>query len=175
MIDMGKSQPDATQPAPAPVPSTPRNVSTYLQQVRELMSEASVLRRSWIRQVGVLILDARAKPPEMVAPGAAYCGSQQRELFTGIRVRLSQVAVPLGCESCQEAFVAWLEKQLQACGLLEEIGRTGDVTTLRTVQRVLADGRADTAAFTTAYTTLVNGLKQQVEARKKQKSLFGRR
>jgi hypothetical protein len=160
---------------PAPVPGTPRNLSTYLHQVRELMSEASILRRSWIRQVGALILDARAKPPEMVAPGAAHCGLQQRELFTGIRVRLGQLPVPIGCETCQEAFIAWLEKQLHACSLLEEIGRTADVTTLRAVQRVLADGRADTATFTTAYTTLVSGLRQQVEAKKKLKSFFGRR
>jgi hypothetical protein len=175
MIDTSKSQPEASQPPPAPVPGTPRNVSVYLHQVRELMSEASVLRRSWIRQVGVLILDARAKPPEMVAPGAASCGSQQRELLTGIRVRLSQIPLPTGCETCQDAFVAWLEKQLLACGLLEEIGRTGDMTTLRAVQRVLADSRADTAAFTNAYTILVTGLKQQVEAKKRLKSLFGRK
>jgi hypothetical protein len=166
---------ELTQAPPPPVANTPRSLSAYLHAVRELMSEASILRRSWIRQVGVLILDARAKPPEMVSPGAAYCGSQQRELFTGIRVQLSQLAVPIGCETCQDAFIAWLEKQLHACHLLEEIGRTGDVTTLRTVQRVLADGRADTTAFTTAYTALVTGLKQQVEAKKRSKSLFGRR
>lgn len=157
-----------------PVPGTPRNVSNYLHAVRELMSEASILRRSWIRQVGVLILDARSKPPEMVAPGAAHCGKQQRELFEGIQVRLAQTVVPIGCESCQDAFVAWLNKQLQACALLEEIGRTNDLATLRTVQRVLADGRADTAAFTGAYAALVAILKQQVDARKKLK-LFGRR
>lgn len=83
--------------------------------------------------------------------------------------------MPVGCEPCQEAFIGWLEKQLQACSLLEEIGRTGDVTILRGVQRVLADGRADTAAFTNTYAALLNGLKQQVAAKRKAKSLFGHR
>lgn len=75
MIDATRPVADPSQMPPPPVANTPRTLSTYLQAVRELMSEASILRRSWIRQVGVLILDARAKSPEMVAPGAAYCGS----------------------------------------------------------------------------------------------------
>jgi hypothetical protein len=174
MTEAIRATADTTQSPPS-IPNTPRNLSTYLQAVRELMSEASVLRRSWIRQVGVLILDARSKPPEMVAPTAAYCGAQQRELFTGIRVRVGQIAVPTGSEICQDAFISWLDKQLHACSLLEEIGRTGDLATLRTVQRVLADGRADTAAFTNAYTALVNGLRQQVEQKKKLRSFFARR
>jgi len=171
------SEPHAPTPAPsaAPLPATPRNVAAYLRAVRELMTEATTLRRSWIRQVGVLILDARAKPPEMVAPGAAHCGTEQRELFTGIRVRLGEIPVPRGCDVCHEAFVAWLEKQVGACDLLIEIGRTGELTTLKTVQRVLADSRTDTAAFNAAYTALVEGLKQQVNARKKTRLLFGRR
>jgi hypothetical protein len=175
MTEAMRATADASQAPPPPVPGTPRNISTYLQAVRELMSEASILRRSWIRQVGVLILDARSKPPEMVAPTAAYCGTQQRELFTGIRVQVGQVAVPTGCDVCQDAFISWLDKQLHACNLLEEIGRTGDLATLRTVQGVVADGRADTAAFTNAYTLLVNGLRQQVEQKKRLRSLFGRR
>src|SRR5581483_3415246 len=131
------SEPHAPTPAPsaAPLPATPRNVAAYLRAVRELMTEATTLRRSWIRQVGVLILDARAKPPEMVAPGAAHCGAEQRELFAGIQLRLSEMSVPRGCDVCQESFVAWLDKQVGACDLLVEIGRTSDLLTLKTVQR----------------------------------------
>jgi len=166
-----------TIPAPSPgVPAaTPRNVAGYLRAVRELMTEATTVRRSWIRQVGMLILDARTKPAEMVAPGAGRCGADQRELFAGIQVRLAQVAVPRPCEPCQDAFAAWLQKQLGACDLLEEVGRTGDVTTLRAVQRLLAESRGDTAAFNATYNALLISLKSQIEARKSARRLFGRR
>jgi hypothetical protein len=129
------------------------------------MQEASLLRRSWVRQVGVLTVDARVKPPEMVAPGAARCGNEHGELFAGVRVRLVQLDVPPGCGTCHAAFLAWLDKLSDACTLLDQVGRTGDLARLRAVQGVLADARVDFAALSATYAGLVADLKRRIAAR----------
>lgn len=156
------AQPATSRTAP---PGTAKNVATYLKAVRALMDEAVSLRRFWIRQVGVLILEARTEPPDTVAPRAAHCGEQHREHLTGVRDRLQALPAPVGTDACHEAFLAWLDRQLHACTLLEEVGRTGDLAGLRTVQRVVAEGRGDTAAFAAAYAALVSNLKARVAAR----------
>lgn len=157
--------------------ATPRALAAYLTGIRGLMEEATIIRRSWIRQVGMLILDARTKPPDLVAPMVLRCGKENRELFVGFRIRLDEVKPPPGCEACHAAFAAWLDKQTAACDALVDIGTGGDLAQLRAVQRLLADGRVDTQAFNAEYSTLVLSLKQRIAARKATKGrawLFGR-
>src|SRR5258708_1632297 len=118
--------------------ATSKVLAAYLTAIRALMEEATTIRRSWIRQVGVLILDARTKPPEMVAPLVARVGTENREIFAGFRTRLDAIGTPPGCEGCHEAFAAWLDKQTAACAAMTGIGATGDLAQLRAVQRLLA-------------------------------------
>ena len=158
--------------APAvPVQNTPRVLAAYLTAIRSLMEEATIIRRSWIRQVGVLILDARSKPPDMVAPVVSRTGVENRELFSGFRVRLDEIHAPPGGEACHAAFAHWLDKQTLACDVLIEIGKGGDLLQLRSVQRLLAEGRVDTQAFATEYTKLVETLKQRVEMQRSMKKM----
>jgi hypothetical protein len=130
------------------------------------MEEAAASRRAWIRQVGVLIVEARTTPPAEIAPAAGACGAEQQAMFAGVRARLAAAPVPPGCEDCHGAFVAWLDKHLLACQILAEIARTQDVLGLRSVQRVLAEARADGTAFTAAYAALVAPLRARAAARK---------
>src|SRR5207237_7417582 len=114
-----------------------RATVAYLKAIRALMTEASDSRKAWIRQVGVLIVDARTKPPAEIAPVAGLCGAEQRSAFTSVRERVSAVDVPPGCEECGDAFLAWLDKHLLACQILGEVAQSQDVLGLRSVQRVL--------------------------------------
>lgn len=158
--------------------TTPRALAAYLTGIRSLMEEATIIRRSWIRQIGMLILDARTKPSELVAPMVLRCGKENRELFVAFRKRLDGIATPPGCDACQAAFAAWLDKQTAACDALVDIGTSGDLAQLRAVQRLLADGRVDTQAFNAEYSTLIVTLKQRIEQRKAAKRMhwpFGAR
>jgi hypothetical protein len=153
------------------VAATPRALAAYLTAIRGLMEEATAIRRSWIRQVGMLILDARTKPPDMVAPMVLRCGKENRELFVGFRVRLDEIKPPSGCDACQAAFAAWLDKQTAACDALIDIGTSSDLVQLRAVQRLLAEGRVDTQAFNAEYSALLTALKQRIAARKAAKGM----
>jgi hypothetical protein len=147
--------------------ASPQQTVAYLRAVRGLMEEATAGRRAWIRQVGVLILEARTRLPAEVAPAAARCALEQRTVLADVRSRLTALEVPSGCDECHDAFVAWLDKHLLACQILEEIGLNQNVLGLRSVQRVLADARADSLAFSAAYQALVAPIRARAAARKK--------
>lgn len=153
-------------PAVAPASDLKARVA-YLKAIRALMAEASASRKAWIRQVGVLIVDARSNPPNEIAPSAGACGDQQRAAFAAIRDRVSALDVPPGCEECGDAFLAWLDKHLLACQILAEIAQSQDVLSLRSVQRVLAEARADGVAFSQSYAALVAPLRARAAATKK--------
>ena len=144
-------------------PSPERAIAQYLSAIRGLMNEASESRKLWVRQIGTLLADARAKPPEMVAPTAGEVGSTQRALFENVRGRVVELNSPNECVSIHEVVLAWLDKQIAACDVMVEVGQTGDVSRLRSTQGLLAEGRLDTQRFNAEYTTLVNALKARVQ------------
>jgi hypothetical protein len=158
----------SARPAAAPAADLRARVA-YLKAIRALMAEASDSRKTWIRRVGVLIVDARTGPPGEIAPAAGLCGAEQRSAFASVRERVSALDVPPGCEECGDAFLAWLDKHLLACPILTEIAQSQDVLGLRSVQRVLAEARADGAAFSGAYAALVAPLRARAAAARTKK------
>jgi len=155
-------------PAVAPPPDLKARVA-YLKAIRALMVEASDSRKAWIRQVGVLIVDAHNSPPQEIAHAAGASGTQQRAAFFSVRERVSALDVPPGCEECSDAFLAWLDKHLLACQILTEIAQTRDTLGLRSVQRVLAEARTDGTAFSQSYAALVAPLRARAAATKKKR------
>jgi hypothetical protein len=141
--------------------------AAYLTGIRAVMNDASASRRLWVRQIGELMMDARARPPEMVAPVAGRIGAEQHAAFEEIRERLNALHPTQECETCQMTVQSWFDKQLAACDLMMEIGATGEINKLRGVQSLLSDGRIDTQRFSAEYAALVAMLRERVEARRK--------
>jgi hypothetical protein len=173
------SAPAAVSPVDGPAkPLSPtRALAQYLTQVRVLLTEATESRRAWVRQIGIMMQDARTRPLAMVSPAAGKIGSEQMSRFGELRERLAKLEPPAGCGDLQSLFNGWLDRHTEVCQLLVDFGRTGDLAKLRTSQSLLAEGRSDLQRFQAEYTRRVTALKKQVDAAKKRRKTkwpFGR-
>jgi hypothetical protein len=148
---------------PSRGPSPARAIAQYLSAIRALVNEASESRRLWVRQIGTLIADARAKPAEMVAPTSGQIGGEQRQAFEQLRARAVDLSPPHECLSCHDTVLGWLDKQIAACDIMVEVEQSGDVARLRLTQVLLAEGRLDTQRFNAEYTALVTALRARVQ------------
>jgi hypothetical protein len=162
---------------PAKPLSPTRALAVYLTQLRQLLTEATESRRAWVRQIGIMMQDARTRPLAMVSPAAGKIGSEQLSRFGELRERLSKLEPPPGCGDLQALFNGWLDRHTEVCQILVDFGRTGDLAKLRTSQSLLAEGRSDLQRFQAEYTRRVTALKKQVDAAKKRRKAkwpFGR-
>jgi hypothetical protein len=168
-------------PAPPPPPPEPaavgparplsptRAVALYLTQLRQLLAEATESRRAWVRQIGIMMQDARTRPMAMVSPTAGKIGAEQLTRFGEMRERLGKLEPPPSCDELQTLLHVWIERHMEVCQILVEFGRTGDLARLRASQGLLAEGRADLQRFQAEYTRRVAALRHKVDAAKKRR------
>jgi hypothetical protein len=168
----------ARPPEGPPKPLSPtRAMALYLTQIRSLLAEASESRRAWVRQIGIMMQDARTRPLAMVSPAAGKIGSEQMSRFGELRERLAKLEPPPGCGDLHALFNGWLDRHTEVCQILVDFGRSGDLAKLRTSQSLLAEGRSELQRFQAEYTRRVTALKKQVDAAKKRRRTkwpFGR-
>ncbi len=140
-----------------------RAVAAYLKTLRALVNEASASRATWIRQLGALLTEVRAgTDPEALAREAGRIGLEQSVVFREFKRRLEKLDAPLLCNDIHLLASSWLDKQMAACEVMEEIGRTGDLASLRETQGLLAEGRNDSRRFSAAYAEMVAWLRERL-------------
>jgi hypothetical protein len=153
-----------------------RQVATYLTELRAIVDGASASRAAWIRQLGALLKDARAGAArDQLAQASARIGLEQRARFGEFLRRLVGLEPPPLCQDVHLIASGWLEKQIAACDVMVDVGRTGDVAALRATQGLLAEGRDDSRRFSVAYAELVAWLKERLAAGAQPKRSAGRR
>ena len=167
----------AASAGPARPVSPARAMAIYLTALRGLLNEATESRRAWVRQIGIMMQDARTRPMAMVSPMAGKIGSEQMSRFGELRERVQKLEPPPGCTDLQALLHGWLDRHMEVCQLLVDFGRNGDLGKLKASQGLLAEGRLDLQRFQAEYTKRVTALKRQVEATKKKRKAkwpFGR-
>jgi hypothetical protein len=130
-------------------PFRPRHdPAAYLQALREPLERASQSRKGWIGEVGRLMADLRSgRSRDLIATVAGRSGAGQAAAFGAVRVDLVGLEPAAGCEGCHLAVLGWLDKQIAACDLMVEIGRSGEVERLREVLGLIAEARHDARQF----------------------------
>ena len=140
-----------------------RAVALYLRSIRPIVGSVAVSRQAWVRDMGILLEDARHGSPSTVARSAGRIGAQQRIVFRDARRQVEGLPVPPACVSVRSAILSWLEKQDQACTVMVESGQTGDVRRLHEVHGVLAEARAHAHHFNEEYARLVADVRSAVD------------
>src|SRR5438552_701936 len=112
-----------------------RAIAAYLGALRALVNEASTSRAAWIRQLGTLLKEVRAGGDrEQLAGEAGRIGLEQGVAFREFRRRLDKLPAPALCQDIHVVASGWLDKQTAACEVMEEVGATGDLESLRQTQ-----------------------------------------
>ena len=142
---------------------TPRAVADYLLALRPILADAVESRRVFIRQLGLLIEEARHGGRALVAQSAGRIGREQGPVFHQLRTRVERLRAPPGCEDCQHAVGLWLEKQNEACVVMDRVGLSGDPGKLREAQQLLGEARAYAHRFNDEYARLAADLRRRVQ------------
>jgi hypothetical protein len=143
--------------------ASPRAIADYLLALRPILADAVEARRVFIRQLGLLIEEARHGGRSAVAQSAGRIGREQGPIFQQLRVRVERVHSPPGCEDCQKLASLWLEKQNEACAVMDRVGMSGDPGKLRDAQQVLGEARAYAHRFNDEYARLAADLRRRVQ------------
>ena len=143
--------------------ASPRQVADYLLALRPILGDAVESRRLFIRQLGLLIEEARHGGRNIVAQTAGRIGREQGPIFQQLRARIDRIPAPPGCEDCQQMITLWLEKQNEACSVMDRVGMSGDPGKLRDAQQMLGEARAYAHRFNDEYARLAAELKRRVQ------------
>lgn len=135
--------------------SSPRAVAIFLTSVKPFLNEVTHSRAQWIRDIGVLLEDARRQHSSVVAQGATRVGRAQVVIFREARGRIAAIGPPTDCEVIHRAVLNWLDKQIMACDVMVDVGLRGDLPRLREVQGLLAEGRFHAQKFNDEFVRLV--------------------
>lgn len=171
-----RSEPASADARPAPISPT-RALANYLTHLRQVLNEATDSRRAWVRQIGIMMQDARTRPLAMVTPTAVKIGTEQLDAFNELRAKLNALDPPPGCGDLQALLHTWIDRHAAICRVLIDFGNTGELPRLKATQGLLAEGRADMQRFQAQYVLKVAQLKQRIEAvrhRRKSRWPFGR-
>ena len=143
--------------------ASPRQVADYLLALRPILGDAVEARRVFIRQLGLLIEEARHGGRAAVAQSAGRIGREQGPIFQQLRIRVERVHPPPGCDDCQRMAALWLDKQNEACAVMDRVGMSGDPGRLREAQQVLGEARAYAHRFNDEYARLAAELRRRVQ------------
>ena len=156
---------DLTQPAESRPPrvASPRAIADYLLAMRPILVDAVEARRLFIRQLGMLMEEARHGGRAAVTQSAGRIGREQAPVFQQLRNRVERLRAPVGCEECQRAVGLWVDKQSEACAVMERVGMSGDPGKLRDAQRLLGEARAYAHRFNDEYARLAADLRRRVQ------------
>lgn len=161
VCEMGDLMDDAAPQRPT---DAPRFVAAYLRNLRPVLDSSTAARKSLVRDVGMLIEQARAGERDVVIETAERVGREQADALQRIRLRLSPIEPPPVCETCHLAVIGWLDKQIAACEALTGVSVSGDLSRLREAQGLLAEARGDAHRFVSEYERLLTELKGRLAA-----------
>jgi hypothetical protein len=140
----------------------PRRVAAYLRELRPVLSAPRLARRDWIRDVGLLIEEARTGDPITLSRTAGQYGHNGITIFREARRRLSDLDPPPECQALHQAIGEWIGQHVEACEVLIRISDQRTLRPLRDVQERLAEGRAWAGRFNGEYLTVVEDLRNRV-------------
>ena len=144
--------------------SPPRDVVTYLLGLRPVVQATTEQRRDWIRDVGLLIEEARTADPISIARRAGQLGHNQIGPFRESRAQVAHMVPPPSCVELQQSVAGWIEKHVEACESLIRAEQMRSVRPLREAQEQLGDARRHSQRFNEEYTRVVAELRERVEA-----------
>jgi hypothetical protein len=142
---------------------SPRAIADYLIALRPILADAVESRRVFVRQLGLLIEEARHGGRALVAQSAGRIGREQGPVFQQLRIRVERLPAPPGCEACHHAVGLWLEKQSEACRVMARTGLNGDPGKLREAQQLLGEACAHAHRFNDEYARLAADLRRRVQ------------
>ncbi len=134
---------------------SPRAIAHYLTGLKPALAKATSSRQNWVRDIGVLLEDARQQHTAIVASSAARVGRAQLILFREVQSEIALLSQTPDCEALHRAVMTWLDKQIAACELMVDVGLRGDLVRLKEVQGLLAEGRFHARKFNDEYARLI--------------------
>jgi hypothetical protein len=144
--------------------TSPRADVAYLHAIRPVVAGVTRARHGWIREIGVLLEEARRSTPPAIAAAAGEIGRAHLPRLLEARARIQEQSPPHDCLAINRAAVAWLDAQVAACETMLDVGATGDVRRLKGVQQALAEGRQHAHRFNEQYERLVGDIRALVDA-----------
>lgn len=148
---------------------------TYLLALRPIMAGVIEQRRPWIRDVGLLIEEARTGDPITLSRRAGQLAHAQLPGFREARTQHSHLLPPPQCYPLHEAVGGWLDKHVDACETLIRAERDRSLRPLRAVQEQLGEARRYSQSFNEQYGALVRDLRDRVDAALAKRGRRGRR
>lgn len=155
--------------------SSAREVVAYLLALRPVMAGVMEQRRTWIRDVGLLIEEARTGDPITLSRRAGQLGHGQLPAFREARQQHTHLLPPPQCYALHESVAGWLDRHVDACETLIRAERDRSLRPLRDVQEQLGEARRYSQTFNERYGQLVNELRQRVDAALAKRGRRGRR
>jgi hypothetical protein len=148
-------------------PSNPRTIAAFLREVRALVDRLQGPQRVWIRDLGLLLRDARAGSETIgdVPVRAGELGRAHAERLRPLREQAATIQLPDVCASCHAFLLVWLDKHIAACEALVEVETTQDTGHLRTVHGLFGDARAEMRRFTAEFADLASAVKRETGRR----------
>jgi len=134
---------------------SPRAIAAYLTTLKPALARATSSRQGWVRDIGVLLEDARQQHTAIVASSAARVERAQLILFREVQREIGPLPQTPDCEALHRAVTSWLDRQIGACELMVDVGLRGDLSRLKEVQGLLAEGRFHARTFNDEYARLV--------------------
>ena len=144
--------------------SQARAVAAYLVGLRPILTSATHARQAWVKRIGLLMADTSRGNPQLIAQQAGQIGRDHGAAFRDAQRALDRLKPPIECSACHGSLVAWIEKLVQSCDVLTDIGRTGELRRMRETQSLLAEGRRYAQAFNDEYARLCQVLRDHVSA-----------
>jgi hypothetical protein len=144
--------------------ATPREVAGFLITLRPIVARAIEIRRSWIKELGLLFEEARQGNITQVTGQAGRLGRDHVAAFRDVRWSAERQSPPDGCQEIHRALMTWLDGLVSACEALIEVANTGHMAGLKDAQRHVADARYAARRFNGEYARLVAELRMIVRA-----------
>lgn len=144
--------------------SQSRAVAAYLVALRPILGHATQTRQTWVKRIGLLMADTRLGNPSLIAQQAGQIGRENGAAFRDAQRAVDRLKPPADCAECHSALSNWLNKLVQSCDVLAEMGRTGDLKRMKETQQLLSEGRGHAQAFNDEYARLCRVLREHVSA-----------
>lgn len=144
--------------------ASPREIARYLVTLKPQVARAIQVRQQWIKELGILLEEARHGNAQQVVTRAGRLGREHLPAFRDVRAAVERTRPPDGCEEVFAAIVTWVANLVRACEGLIEVGNSGSLAGMEIVQRHVTEARHAARRFNSEYTRLVTELRIAVRA-----------
>ena len=144
--------------------ASPREVAAFLIALKPIVARAIEIRKSWIKELGLLFEEARQGNPTQVTDQAGRLGRDHVGAFQDVRWSAGRQRPPEGCQDIHRALMAWLGGLVSACEALVDVGSSGEMAGMQVAQRHVAEARHAARRFNGEYSRLVTELRMAVRA-----------